>query len=328
MHSMKNTLKTVQVKFSKPPGFVETSWLKLRGRSSSIRPTVGRLSVTSIPPPVSAGNGGSGVQVAEPRFATGSSAIPASILPSIAPPPAVHAATPQHSPQPNQDIPWRIHSSKPFPVSASRVLPNVGTQITYCSPDSGSVLSEASHGSNGFSRSQGSRWRIESPYQTPYQTSIEPSPSPSLAGTSSANAFESTFSQAVTTRLARSPPSARGMSSHDYSVRSRSESRLSMNRLAIPDTINHIVETPRDLDGSKDAPTAVTELKNSPAVRFVRLETHPWYKKIKGAIQMPQESIPVRFKDTKKSIEATIPARAAAILPLEHKALPLALEDS
>ncbi|KAG9008387.1 hypothetical protein FRB94_013309 [Tulasnella sp. JGI-2019a] len=335
MPSMKNTLKTVQVKISQIPKFAKTAWLKLRGGSSSIRPAVGPLSVASILPLVYAGNGGSEVQVAEPRFATGSLAVSTSILPSAAAPPAVHTATPHHFPQPNQDITQRPHHPHLFPVSASCVVPD-GTQAADCSPNSGSVLTEVSHESNGFSHSQGSGRKTESPYDTPYQTSygylgIEPSPCLSLAGTSSANAFKSTFNEIILTPLTISPRAALGLSIYDYSARSRPESSVSTNHPATPDApiaINHIVEAPQDVDDSNNASTSISELNNLPAVRLVQLETHPWYKNTNGTVQMPQGSIPVKFTDAKKSMETTIPAKAAAILPLEYKALPKVPEDS
>ncbi|KAG8990781.1 hypothetical protein FRB93_003045 [Tulasnella sp. JGI-2019a] len=119
-----------------------------------------------------------------------------------------------------------------------------------------------------------------------------------------ANTFESTFNIITITPLACFPRAARGLSIYGYSVKPRSESSVSMNHPAIPDAINYIAEAPQDLQGSNDVLNFVSELDNSPAARLVLPETHPWYKSINGAIKMPQESMPVRFKDAKKPIKS------------------------
>ncbi|KAG8985865.1 hypothetical protein FRB93_005591 [Tulasnella sp. JGI-2019a] len=317
MPFIKCTLKTVRAKISNLPKFAKTSWSKLRGRSllapqgHDLNSVVSRSVAIATAPASVAGDGG---QVAElrPTTATGSSTVlPASIPVPTAPP--ASAFVPSHLPQFNQAA---INAFLPYqnsPGSPECAFPEIGRQVAG-NPASllGSSESEASHGSNRSGRSDGS---AKSPCDTLYQTSIEPSSCPSFAGT---NALESIFrEEVITTPPLRHSP-LQGLPIHGYTIRPGSESTNSEALIAT----NHNVEELQGTNGSTDAPTSVLDLDDPPVVRTVRLNTHPWYKKVRGRVQMPQDSIPVKFTDTKRPMEAIIPARAASILPLEYIALP------
>ncbi|KAG8846292.1 Testis-specific serine/threonine-protein kinase 4 [Tulasnella sp. 330] len=338
--SFKAVQKTVLKVVSKP---FKASWSKVRrGRSATETPS--ELGPAVSPVPVSAVSaaaatavvdgedirGGEEVQVQAPAQSTrtGFSVVPTSSPTTLAAAPASLT----------YDLPTASYPHPPsyLPTSFTRSGANVGVQRSTVS--SASASSAASYGSNGSYRSGNLGYRTESLYVSRHQTSMDTSPYLSLGGSKcfrandqivpSASSVHSSSLRNCLDRYAVNPElemasslyaAAGSAASSNASIATHGSISSTGAIPSSPSASQEDAYSSRSYDGSTHAPQVVV-----PA----RLPSNPIYKKVNGVVQMPSDELVVKFKDTKKAMEASIPTACALVLPPEHKPMPLQPELS
>ncbi|KAG8841056.1 hypothetical protein FRB96_008415 [Tulasnella sp. 330] len=338
MHSFKASFKVVQKTVlkvvSKP---FKASWSKVRrGRSATETPSEPAPAVSPFPvPAVSAaavvGGGdtrGEGevvqaqAQAPAQSTRTGFRAVPV-------PSPTTPAAA---LPSLIYDLPTVSHPRSPpyLPISPTRSGANVDVRCSTVS--SGSASSAASYGSNGSYRSGNLGYRTESLCVSRHQTSMDLSPYPSLGGSKCVRANDQVVASASSVyssslRSCRDDytvnPELEDVSSLYAAVGSAASSNASIGTHRSISSTGAITSSP---SASQEDPYPSRSyggfIRTPPIVVPVRLPSNPMYRKVNGVVQMPSDELVIKFKDTKKAIEARIPTVCALVLPPEHKRMP------
>ncbi|KAG8867324.1 Testis-specific serine/threonine-protein kinase 4, partial [Tulasnella sp. 331] len=353
--SVKAVRKTIVKAISQP---FKLSWAKVRrGRSASetsnelepaapsdsaVPPPSHTAPVLSIPALVDGGDAETHIiQVAVPvhtgtRSSLSSSIPPATTSPTPALPPARH------------DSPRLSYSRSSPHIPTAFIVSPAGVDVQRSSLSGAPLSSGASYGSDGASQTGASGNPTGSLYESRYQTSIEASVSLSLLGnrciqgntTTSNRASPSTVDSSFSVHgrltgyavdleweVASSLRASVGSAVFSQASIDAPESALSSTgaRASSP----RISEDPlalilvsENVQTSRRSSGGVPLSRPSPLVPGARLPSNPMYKKVNGTIQMPSEDYLVKFADTKKPIQATIPTPCALVLPLEHKPMP------